>query len=119
MRTVNGAARYLTEADGAALAMPAVHPLVRTHPETGRRALYVHPLKLQYIEGMTPEESTALIDKLLEEALDPKVIYQHRWRLGDLGIIDNRACLHRALMDYDPDAGRVMHRITIEGDRPA
>ena len=119
LRTVNGAARHLSEADGAEVAMPAVHPLVRTHPETGRRALYVHPLKLQYIEGMTPQESAALIDKLLEEALGPEVIYQHRWRCGDLGIIDNRACLHRALTDYDPDAGRVMRRITIGGDRPA
>ena len=118
-KRARGAAHFLTEADRAAVAMPAVHPLVRTHPETGRRALYVHPLKLQYIEGMTPEESTALIDKLLEEALDAEVIYRHRWRCGDLGIIDNRACLHRALTDYDPDAGRVMHRITIEGDRPA
>ncbi len=120
MRTVNGADRHLRarKEDADAFAVSAVHPLVRTHPDTGRRALYCHPLKMQYIEGMQPEESFALIDDLLEQALVPDLIYRHQWRPHDLVVIDNRACLHKAARDYDPSVGRVMHRIIVEGERP-
>lgn len=120
LRTVNGADRHLPldEADRAAFAEAAVHPLVRRHPETGRRSLYFHPLKVQHIEGMAPEPSHALLDELLAQSLSDELVYRHRWRPGDLVLIDNRACLHLAQRDYDTEAGRVMHRIIIEGDRP-
>ena len=120
LKTVNGADRHLPleDSDRDAFSTPAVHPLVRRHPETGRRALYCHPLKTQYIEGMDPGESFAFIDQLWDSALTSDVIYRHRWRLGDLAFIDNRACLHRAQRDYDPEVGRIMHRIIIEGDQP-
>ncbi|MCP5151973.1 MAG: TauD/TfdA family dioxygenase [Ectothiorhodospiraceae bacterium] len=119
-RTVNGADRHLElrEDNRHAFAAPAIHPLVRTHPETGRRAIYCHPLKMQHIEGMSPQESFELVDRLLEEAITPAVTYRHRWSPGDLVMFDNRACLHRAVRDYDPDVGRVMHRIIVEGDAP-
>jgi len=121
LRTVNGADRHVPfrEEDREAFARPAVHPLVRTHPETRRKALYVHPLKMQYVQGMTPEQSDALIDEVLDKTIRPEFVYRHCWRPGDLLLIDNRACLHRAERDYDPEVGRVMHRIIIEGDRPA
>jgi taurine dioxygenase len=120
LRAVYGADRHLRhrEEDRDAFATPVSHPLVRTHPETGRRALYCHPLKAQYIEGMQPEASFSLIDEVLDAALRPEITYRHRWRTGDLVLIDNRACLHRAERDYDPDFGRVMHRLIIEGDEP-
>lgn len=120
MRVVYGADRHLSwrEEDRDAFAAPVSHPLVRTHPETGRRALYCHPLKAQRIEGLEPEPSFDLIDRVLEEALKPEIVYRHRWRKGDLVLIDNRACLHMAERDYDPDYGRVMHRVIVEGDRP-
>ncbi len=118
---VYGADRHLPqrEEDRAAFARAVAHPLVRTHPETGRKALYCHPLKAQFIEGMAPDESHDLIDRVLDEALDADIIYRHVWRTGDLVLIDNRACLHRAQTNYDPDKGRVMHRVIVEGDRPA
>ena len=120
MKTVNGADRHLRhrDADADAFAVPAIHPLVRTHPDTGRRALYCHPLKMQTIEGMEPEASYRFVDDLLERNLVPELIYRHQWKAKDLVVIDNRACLHRAARDYDPDVGRVMHRIIIEGERP-
>ena len=120
LRTVNGADRHLDiqQQDPTAFAQAAIHPLVRKHPVTGRHALYVHPLKALHIEGWGEPESLAFFEELLEEAVRPELVYRHQWRLGDLVLIDNRACLHRAMIDYDADAGRVMHRIILEGDRP-
>ena len=120
MRVVYGADRHLPHrpGDAEAFGVPAVHPLVRTHPETGRLALYCHPLKAQHIEHMEPEASFELLDDILAQSLRPEITYRHVWRDGDLVLIDNRACLHRAERNYDPDVGRVMHRIIIEGDRP-
>lgn len=115
-----GADRHLTfrEADRDSFSVPSRHPLVRTHPETGRRALYIHPLKMQSIEGMTTEASETFVNELLDATIDLSEVYRHKWRLGDLVLIDNRACLHKAARDYDPKVGRVMHRMIIEGDRP-
>jgi alpha-ketoglutarate-dependent taurine dioxygenase len=120
MRTINGADRHLptNPADRAAFETPAVHPLARTHPVTGRKALYCHPLKVQCIEGMLPEESFQFIDDLMETAIKIEEAYRHRWQPGDLVMIDNRACLHRAMKNYDHRLGRIMHRICIEGERP-
>ena len=121
LRAVNGADRHLPRKDSEAeaFATPAIHPLVRKHPETGREALYVHPLKLQHFEGMDRDESYAFATDLIESCLDSELIYRHEWQPGDLVLIDNRACLHRAMQDYDHTEGRVMHRVIIEGDIPA
>jgi len=96
-----------------------VHPLIRTHPETGKKALYVHPGKLERIVGQDPDESQTFINNLLDRVITPENTYRHKWRLGDLLFCDNRAVLHRAHKDYDMAEGRVMHRVILRGDRPA
>lgn len=119
-RVVYGADRHLpvTAAEKGAFDSPAVHPMVRTHPVTGKRALYVHPLKAQRIEGLSPDESFAFIDQCLDAALDDAVIHTHVWSPRDLVIIDNSACLHLAVKNYDTEAGRVMHRMIIAPEVP-
>ncbi len=126
LMTVNGFDRHLPPGNVAAadFETPAIHPLVRTHPETGRKAIYCHPLKLAHLssrdsgEAWDGEASWAFIDDLIAEALDDEIIYRHQWRLGDMLICDNRACLHRAQRDYDTAEDRVVHRIILAGDRP-
>ncbi len=97
---------------------PRTHPLVRTHPSTGKKALYFHPGKLRNLEGMDPESSAAFIDDLVERTITPDVTYRHKWRPGDMVIWDNRAVLHIAHRDYDPAEGRIMHRVLIQGEVP-
>ncbi|MEC7656598.1 MAG: TauD/TfdA family dioxygenase [Pseudomonadota bacterium] len=96
-----------------------VHPLIRTHPETGKKALYVHPGKLERIVGRDPDESQTFINDLLDRVITPENTYRQKWRVGDLLFCDNRAVLHRAHKDYDMAEGRVMHRVILRGDRPA
>ena len=98
---------------------PQKHPFIRTHPETGKKAIYVHPGKLAYFEGMSPSESKNLLNSLLDRVLKPEITYRHKWSMGDLVIWDNRATLHVAHTDYDPNEGRILHRICLEGDVPA
>ena len=99
-------------------ATPAVtHPVVRTHPETGRKALFVNPGHTDHIVGMDPAESRALLYELFAHATDDAFVYRHKWRLHDLVFWDNRCLMHIAdppMPGYD----RHMHRTTIEGDRP-
>jgi alpha-ketoglutarate-dependent taurine dioxygenase len=97
---------------------PVCHPLVRTHPENGTQALYFHPTKTQYIEGMTPEASQAFLQHLLDTAIRPEFVYQHQWRVGDLLIFDNRCAVHKAHDDYDRRESRLLYRIILQGDRP-
>ena len=98
---------------------PQKHPFIRTHPETGKKAIYVHPGKLAHFEGMSSAESKALLNSLLDRVLKPEITYRHKWSMGDLVIWDNRATLHVAHTDYDPNEGRILHRICVEGDVPA
>ena len=120
MQTVNRLDRGNTarEADRAKYDVGIVHPLVRTHPDNGTKALYFHPTKTDRIVGMSPADSTALIDALLDRIIRPEIVYRHRWRVGDLLVCDNRAALHRAHADYDTTDDRVLHRVIVEGDRP-
>ena len=97
---------------------PVVHPLVRTHPTHGTRALFFHTIKVQYIEGMSPDLTHALLEDLLSRIIRPEVTYHHRWKKGDLLIIDDRAALHRAHGDYDRTESRVLWRILVAGDKP-
>jgi taurine dioxygenase len=97
---------------------PAVeHPVVRTHPETGRRTLYVNAAFTQHIVGLDPAESAELLDHLYRQAAHPEYQCRFRWTAGALAIWDNRATQHYAASDYFP-ARRVMERITVIGDRP-
>jgi len=97
---------------------PVVHPMVRTHPVHGSRAVYFHPMKVQYIEGMSPDLSRAYMEDLLQRMIRPEITYQHKWTKGDVLIFDDRATLHRAHGDYDRSESRVLWRILVEGDRP-
>lgn len=95
-----------------------IHPLIRTHPDTGRKAIYVHPGKLERIAGCKPKESLEFINALLSRVITPANTYRHMWRRGDLLLCDNRAVLHLAHRDYDMLEGRVMHRLLLRGERP-
>lgn len=96
----------------------AVHPIVRTHPETRRKALYVgHPDTAQQIEGMTPAESRPLLDFLYEHSTTPDNVYRHMWQEGDVVMWDNRCTMHYAVHDYG-NAERILNRITLAGEVP-
>jgi taurine dioxygenase len=97
---------------------PIAHPMVRTHPVHGSRAVYFHISKVTHIDGMTPEASRAYMSDLLERMIRPEITYHHAWRKGDVLVIDNRATMHRAHGDYDRRQSRVLWRIIVEGDRP-
>ncbi len=108
--------RPLTEEQKAKVP-PVVHPIVRTHPETGRKALYVSPGLTIGIAGMDEEESGALLDELHEHSTRPEFVYRHRWRRHDVLFWDNRCTMH-VVTGYDPKYTRHMHRTTVKGDRP-
>ena len=93
------------------------HPVVRVHPVTGRRALFVNPIYTTRFADMTEEESAPLLGFLYAHATQPAFCCRWRWRVGDLAIWDNRATLHLAINDYDGQ-NRLMHRTTVAGDAP-
>ncbi|WP_289294985.1 TauD/TfdA family dioxygenase [uncultured Reyranella sp.] len=94
------------------------HPLVRTHPVTGRKALYLNPNRLDHIVGLERAESDALLDELADEARKPRHHFGHVWTRGDIVVWDNRATMHRVVIDYPEGEPRIMQRVLIEGDRP-
>ena len=96
----------------------AVHPLVRTHPDTRRKALYFGNHST-HVVGMPKAEGVALLAELLEHATQPRFVYRHRWRVGDLVMWDNRCLLHRAVLDeHGGKYRRVMHRSVVKGTVP-
>ena len=97
---------------------PRAHPVVRTHPITGRPALYVNPHFTTCFERMTDDESRPLLGSLYEIATRPENVYRHRWRTGDVVMWDNRCTMHYAVMDYTEDMPRLMHRTTAGGGVP-
>ncbi len=97
---------------------PVEHPVVRTHPETGRKTLYVNEIFVSHIVGLASDESDALLDRLCRQARVPEYQCRFRWTAGSLAFWDNRATQHYAVSDYAPQR-RVMERATIIGDRPA
>jgi len=93
---------------------PVFHPIVRTHAETGRKALYFDPGKILRIEGLEAAESDALIEELTERMIRPGAEYRHRWQQGDIVIWDNRCSYHRAAGDYPPEEDRIHWRVSIK-----
>ena len=95
---------------------PVPHPVVRTHDETGAKALYVHETMTDYIDGMEPAASEALLRKLYDHSTQNMDLqYHHQWRTGDFVIWDNRATLHAATADYDESEKRLLYRTMIKG----
>jgi taurine dioxygenase len=92
------------------------HPVLRTHPATGRKALYVNRLMTVRIEGLPAQESDDLLAMLFDHQERREFIYEHVWRVGDLVIWDNRCTLH-ARTDFSPDERRLMRRVTILGEK--
>jgi taurine dioxygenase len=93
------------------------HPVVRTHVESGRKCLYVHGGFTTRFQDMTEEESAPLLDYLYEHAVRPEFTCRFRWEKGSIAFWDNRCVQHNAINDYHGQC-RVMHRVTIEGERP-
>lgn len=96
---------------------PMRHPVIRTHPETGERVIYVNTGFTSHIEGLSKEESVWLLDHLYKTAWDVEIQCRFRWQKGSMAFWDNRVCQHLAVSDYFP-ARRVMERVTIAGDKP-
>lgn len=97
---------------------PVEHPIVRTHPGTGRKCLFVNAGFTTGIVGMPDDESKPLLEFLFRHCTRPEFIYRHQWRSRDLVIWDNSCTLHFAVADYDLAVPRLLHRVTVAGDVP-
>lgn len=97
---------------------PVQHPIVRTHPRTGRKCLYVNRDDCTGIVGLPNDEAEALVIALSDHVSKPEFVYRHRWREGDIVIWDNCTVQHKAILDYDLPQRRLMHRLTIAGTVP-
>ena len=100
---------------GVAAFAESVHPVFRTHDETGRKAVYVNRLMTERVEGLPPDESARLLAAVWDHAENPEFVYEHRWRPGDLLIWDNRCSMH-ARTDFSSAERRLLLRTTIEGE---
>jgi taurine dioxygenase len=107
----------IKEQGGESREFTGVHPVVRTHPETGRKALYVNTAHTVRFEGMTEEESAPLLHYLFRHQVKAEFTCRFQWRQGSLAFWDNRCTQHNPINDYH-GYRRVMHRVTLAGDRP-
>ncbi len=92
-----------------------IQPLVVQHPDNKRAALYLNTGRMEGIEGMEEDEAYKLIEELYSHATQPKYEYRHKWRVGDMVIWDNRAVMHQANADYDPNEYRYLYRVMLKG----
>jgi taurine dioxygenase len=106
----------VTPTDDPHKAAGAWHPAACSHPVTGIPSLYLGRRRNSYVEGLSPAESDALLDQLWGHATKPEFVYEHRWRVGDLLLWDNRSTMHRR-DPFDENSRRVMHRTQIKGKR--
>jgi taurine dioxygenase len=95
-----------------------LHPLVRTHPESARKSIYINPIRIEGILGLDHKEALPLLGELLVHATDERFQYRHAWKPGDLVIWDNRCLLHKANGDYDMEQTRYLYRVMLQGDVP-
>jgi taurine dioxygenase len=110
--------RPLSEESARLVPPPGIHPLVRTHPENGRKALYLNPVRIEAIVGMGEREALDLVAELMAHAIQPKYEYRHQWRYGDFVIWDNRSVIHKANPDYDMSERRYLYRLMLKGEPP-
>ena len=104
--------------EDAAKYPPVEHPIVRRHPRTGRKSLYVARDDCTGIVGRDERESLALIEALADHIVKPEFVYQHKWRVGDVVVWDNCTVQHRAVLDYELPHRRLMWRTTVKGEVP-
>lgn len=97
---------------------PGIHPLVRTHPENGRKALYLNPVRIESIVGMEDKDALALIEDLMTHATQKKYEYRHKWRHGDRMMWDNGSVMHQASPDDDISARGYVYRLILKGEAP-
>jgi taurine dioxygenase len=93
------------------------HPIISTHPETGRNMIFLGRRHSAYVNGCSLEESEALLNELWEHSTDPRFVYEHHWQVGDVVVWDNRATLHRRDA-FNSDSRRVLYAAQVEGHRP-
>jgi taurine dioxygenase len=106
----------VTPTDDPMAAPGAWHPAILKHPANGRATLYLGRRRNSYVEGYSQPESDALLDEVWAAATRPEFSYEHRWRVGDLVLWDNRSTMHRR-DPFDSATRRVMHRTQIKGTR--
>jgi taurine dioxygenase len=106
------------ESEKSGKLLEAVHPVVRTHPVSGRKCIYVNKVFTKHIVGMTARESAMLLGFLCEQVKDPEYQLRVRWQPGTVVMWDNRSTQHRLIIDRDPKEHRILHRVTISGDVP-
>jgi taurine dioxygenase len=117
-RRVENSPRPKLTAEQLAETPDVTHPIVRTHPHTGRKALYVTAGECVGIEGMPEDEALELIAELDAFCVRPEFCYRHRWRMSDLVMWDNASAMHLAICDYALPERRLMHRTTVIGSEP-
>ena len=95
-----------------------IHPIARTHDETGKKALYVNAARTEYVVDMDPEESKELLQELYDHSTKLEFQYHHHWRVGDLMMWDNRCTMHAATHNLQPGAERLLYRTLLDGIKP-
>jgi taurine dioxygenase len=110
--------RPLSEQSSRLVPPPGIHPLVRTHPENRRKALYLNPVRIESIVGVEDDEAFDLVTQLMTHAIQKKYEYRHQWHYGDMVIWDNRSVLHKANPDYDMNERRYLYRLMLKGETP-
>jgi taurine dioxygenase len=119
----DGGPNYIDRAKRAGLYKPDKvfpaheHPVIRTHPETGKKSIYVNKIFTQHIVGLPRDESRAILDFLFQHIAKPNFQCRFKWEVNSVAFWDNRCALHHAMWDYFPEV-RQGYRVTVKGDRP-
>ena len=108
----------LSSVDKERVPNAALHPLVRTHPENEKKAIYINPIRIEGILGLDHKEALPLLDDLLAHCTEARFQYRHQWKPGDLVLWDNRCLLHKANGDYPVEQVRYLYRLMLKGSRP-